>query len=434
VLLDHTDRSPTATIHSRGTLLLLAPLCAVTLGACGERTPLTPQPVQTRDSAGITIVEYQDLLLADSTAWTVDTTAAVHIGVVDGEDPYVFGRIAGTTRLSDGRIVIADAIAHQIRFFDRDGRFLHGAGGKGSGPGEYEYFSEMLRYLADSLVVIDYEGGRQNILDAQGVYQRSFRFSLRTENPRHYDAANASAVFGDGTYLLTEYVRVPGRPPFEFNVIRGDSAAFSRQAEEGGERTDLGTRLTRRIILFGSSGNTVLIYPDASAYWAAHGQRFYYADSKSFVINIHSADGSLQRIIRVLTEPRQRRGPPPVPTLSPNATRKQRAAAEQWKRSVRDVDWPEHLPAFGGFLVDALGNIWVREFREPYERETAERWFVFDSAGVLRYSLRMPHLDLLPFGFRKLRGEIGPDYVLGVRRDEDGVETVHLFALRKSRQ
>ena len=43
----------------------------------------------------------------------------------------------GAIRLSDGRIVIANRMTHEIRYFDSTGTWIRSSGRKGQGPGEF---------------------------------------------------------------------------------------------------------------------------------------------------------------------------------------------------------------------------------------------------------------------------------------------------------
>jgi hypothetical protein len=74
--------------------------------------------------------------------------------------------------------------------------------------------------------------------------------------------------------------------------------------------------------------------------------------------------------------------------------------------------------------------MWIEEYTDLGSGEPT-RWFVFDSAGVLRYSLRLPDIRLVSDGLPRWRGEIGDDYILGLRYDKDRVQTVHLLKLKK---
>ena len=152
--------------------LLSAGLPALLVGC--TRPQSEPGAATVRDSSGIVIVENGPFAQADSTEWFADTSNIVRFGEMDGEEPYVFGRIVGLTRLANGNIAVGDALANQVRFFDSSGRFLHAVGRGGSGPGEYINFYRLLPFRGDSLIVVDYEGLRNNVLDSNGKYVRSF--------------------------------------------------------------------------------------------------------------------------------------------------------------------------------------------------------------------------------------------------------------------
>jgi hypothetical protein len=68
-------------------------------------------------------------------------------------------------------------------------------------------------------------------------------------------------------------------------------------------------------------------------------------------------------------------------------------------------------------------NLWVRESNRPGDERS--RWSVFTDEGELLGEVDMPP------GLRVL--DIGPDYVLGLHRDELDVEYVRKHVLHKAR-
>jgi hypothetical protein len=61
------------------------------------------------------------------------------IGARDGDERYLFGRIAGVALSGSGDVVfVLDQMERQVKAFTRDGRFLYRFGGRGKGPGEFE--------------------------------------------------------------------------------------------------------------------------------------------------------------------------------------------------------------------------------------------------------------------------------------------------------
>lgn len=62
--------------------------------------------------------------------------ATVRIGSMSGAPGTVLARPIAASRLSDGKIVILDAMASEVREFDEDGRFVRTLLGRGRGPQE----------------------------------------------------------------------------------------------------------------------------------------------------------------------------------------------------------------------------------------------------------------------------------------------------------
>ena len=96
-------------------------------------------------------------------------------------------------------------------------------------------------------------------------------------------------------------------------------------------------------------------------------------------------------------------------------------AARNLRRAYTEMQEPEHFPAHGRLVADALGYLWVQEYRLPGEGDAP--WLVFDTEGRLAARVSLPE-GLNVF-------EIGADYVLGEALDELNVEYVQLFALSR---
>ena len=83
--------------------------------------------------------------------------------------------------------------------------------------------------------------------------------------------------------------------------------------------------------------------------------------------------------------------------------------------------------------MDDARNVWVREYiPTSMMSERRPRWFIFDSTGALRWSLRSPSGIFRYFRpHRDLSPRIGDDHVLAPLRDADGVESVAVYRLTK---
>jgi hypothetical protein len=98
------------------------------------------------------------------------------------------------------------------------------------------------------------------------------------------------------------------------------------------------------------------------------------------------------------------------------------AGRADWPSCAEGGSYPDSLPHFFELKTDALGNVWIGEYRKSRDRE--RHWMVFDSRGHLLGPIRTPtDLNIL---------EIGAEYILGVARDELRVEHVPMHRIVKS--
>jgi len=102
--------------------------------------------------------------------WMPDTSRAVRIGVREGAPEYELFDATGSTRLGDGRIVVANAGAREIRYYDPGGRYLRTSGRRGGGPGEFRYLRKIYHHTADSLLAADWSAERVSLFDPAGGF------------------------------------------------------------------------------------------------------------------------------------------------------------------------------------------------------------------------------------------------------------------------
>src|SRR5690606_34032128 len=114
-------RAMTRALAASASLLLLAVACGA---GCAADSGTRSAPVLRRDSAGVAIVETPAEAWADDERWSVDPEPRLVIGLEESDAPYLWGKIVGATRLSDGSFAVADGQAAEIRFFDATGQFL----------------------------------------------------------------------------------------------------------------------------------------------------------------------------------------------------------------------------------------------------------------------------------------------------------------------
>jgi hypothetical protein len=86
------------------------------------------------------------------------------------------------------------------------------------------------------------------------------------------------------------------------------------------------------------------------------------------------------------------------------------------------VPLPKERPPFGQILLDPDGNLWVNRGPVTVAGERALEFLVFDPTGRLLGPVHTPPVEVMA---------VGPDYVLGVHRDEMDVNYVWVLALTK---
>jgi hypothetical protein len=341
--------------------------------------------------------------------------------------PYELSDVGGAVRLTDGTIVVADGATRQLRYFDGRAQFLRAVGRAGQGPGEFQTLDMLTRLAGDTLVA----GGEtrfRSFFTGPGIFVRAL-------NP---PAASAQIVPGLSGLLGTfdsqaiVLASVPRGPPPAQAMASGVFAVpVYIVSRDGTTARSLG-ELPFWSVTTSKDGPTQLRLAPHAVY-AANGGEFFIGFGTEYTIRVYSPDGALKRIIR-------RQWIPPKITSaeidryadawSRRWITSTGAAAERERREFRASPFSEILPAFAQLIADRSGNLWVREAKVAdagadgsYTTPplVASTWNVFDTQGRWTMNVTMPP--------RFAPTEIGADYVLGIARDGDGVETVVMYRL-----
>ena len=160
--------------------------------------------------------------------------------------------------------------------------------------------------------------------------------------------------------------------------------------------------------------------------YAASGQGVYVGGADRAEFGFFSTEGRLLRVVRW--------DQPPVKVTPQMIDEIKRTRSERWvelnldagfrsqlEAMQQEMPWPDWLPAYSRFIVDADQNLWVEHFSTPMD--TASEWSVFDPDGILLGTVETPS------GVRIF--QIGSDFILGVGRDEMDVEQVRMYGLNK---
>jgi hypothetical protein len=397
------------------------------LGGCGDRAvdrAVAAEPT-VRDSAGITIVENTAPLWGAGQGWRLSVAPVTEIGMLEGAEEYQLDQVRHAARLADGSVAIADGGSQRIRLYDAHGRHLRDLGGRGGGPGEFEGLSMVRPFRGDSIAAWDGRQKRLTVFDGSGQVGRVWVVDGVSGM-----MAPAVGWFTDGSLAL-----MPGMDPMALAAAepgeRRETRRYLRASVADGvatlveipgrdevvyrEATSFGTRT----VLFGRG-----------AFAAARDDLFVAGESGRFEVVVHEADGSVDRIIRVLAEPR-------AVTSEELAAARERAMearresarlfAQQLGRAMPEEDRlalpsRDTHPFFDHIELDATGHLWVRE--PAADPDAARRWQVFDPEGRWLGAVDTPR------GLRVT--EIGDDHILGIHRDEYEVEYVRMYAIHRT--
>lgn len=391
-------------------------ILAVASASCGRDAPKGAYAV--RDSAGVQIVFNPSAVQGDSACPVVDSLPAFTIGGADAEGPYDIARVRGVLRLADGTVLVLNRATSELSSFDSAGRYLRSVGRKGSGPGEFQSPYQLLWYGRDTLMVQDLGTSRVTLLGVDG----------RVYADVSLQGLLAGPVVGrlpDGSLLAATYSPVsPGRPT---SGRQRWPVRLVRVSKEGAVLDTLGVFPGMENVMLtsehGASAGPASF--GRSTLFAMADSLVYVGDNDSYRVQVLAGGRRLVRIIEK-THPAV---PVTAAMVDSEKARRARATTNPSSREVEEQMWahdrmPATLPAYRNIAVDADGWLWVRPYSDAQEGTVL--WDVFDASGRLRCAVALPAT--------LAAREVGHDHFLGVVTDEDGVEQVRCYRLRRGAQ
>ncbi|HEX7121826.1 MAG TPA: hypothetical protein VF178_05590 [Gemmatimonadaceae bacterium] len=349
---------------------------------------------------------------APSPQWTIDPAPELTIGGDPSDTAAIFTEVAGATRLPDGHILVGDRGDFALRLFDQEGRLGRRFGRDGDGPGEIRYLKALLR-CGDSLVTIDVGDDRTSIFSIDGAYVRAFRFgSPQPGVPPYLTACNRNLLFvHHGWEDWRQRKLGVYRMPVPYWISGADSAVRHVIGSfPGSER-------------YGTVGGAGPLPLGKQPAVAIASDRIYIGTADRYEILVFDLSGSPRDTIRKSAVNLQTK-PADIEAFKEREIaaegERRRAAIE---RRYADFPFPETVPAYANFVVDADENLWVQDY--PRGQATTVTWTVFDRTGGQVAEIALP-TDLTVF-------EIGHDYVLGRWLSvEEAIPQVRMYRLRRS--
>jgi hypothetical protein len=277
-------------------------------------------------------------------------------------------------------------------------------------------------------------------------------FDLNGRYLRTHTGTPPFAVFTDGSILVVKPTLFrppstvgPGRTftdSVDLQRVHGnDTITIARLPSERLVTYDLEVRFAGRATITAFNGAPQVFGPKA-ALFVRHDLIYFGLTDAYEIAVLNTLGGTVRTIARS------------VPRVRVTATERaaflshvprQETPLSAWREEYNRVHrravhqnmvFPEYHRAFASILVDSEANIWIehlpaaRSFyagNAPYPGQTPgrapARWDVFGPAGDFLGTVDLPHgLDVQ---------DIGPDYVIGIWRDERDVPFVRVYSLRR---
>jgi hypothetical protein len=398
----------------------------VLCGACATETDSAATwDGSVRDSAGIEIVEnYGEPLWRPGEEWRL--VEDMRIGVHDGPPEYQFGRITGFVELSDGRIVVADGMAPEIRFFTAEGEHLYSVGKEGNGPKEFgQGWMILLRGPGDTLLVVDPRNTQVHRISPEGEWQASFK-------TRPDDGWRVANWDSDPTGLIVNFFDPLRRP----DLAPADTMGVVVARHLDGTLGDtLGRVAISRSYEFEGDKPQYRYYaggPDGDLRWDGG---LITGRSDRYELTWWRTDGSRERIVRLHRDPVPFTGAEQAALMNRFDELLANRPPEVRHEIKNAIHFTDTYPYFRRFMSGPRGTLWLRRIRtiaEMTPEEVAELnrsltprpaggFDVFDERGRYLGVVEVPRE--LPFGLL-----IG-DRLFGIMKDELDVEYVQIWRI-----
>ena len=383
---DSKTTSPLAAILA---LALFATACGNGSGGAGPGLHAAIE-----DSAGITIVENTQPAPGSRLPWEIGAQPSLAIGSVASGGADELFQVRDAARLEDGRIVIVNLGSNELKVFGPDGSHAGTWGRQGEGPGEFTRHgpTAVALWPGDSVAAVDAPySPRLPLFDLEGNHGRDIAFDV--------SRGGILGVLPDGKIISSGSEVFNRMAVFETRELVHLETEWSVLDTDGTLHASLG-RFLYGEAYFSELWEGDMHHPfQRRATGAVWGNLVAVGVSDTYEIRAFATDGTLVRIVRRVWDPRtptEAEYPMPAPPI-------------------------DSYPAFAQILSDRAGYLWVQDYQVPGDGEGPIVWTVFDPEGRVQGLVETPsELDVF---------EIGEDYVLGLVKDELGVEYVQVWAL-----
>jgi hypothetical protein len=400
---------------------LLIPCSCYLLAVVGCRVDTASAPVfSVADSAGVRVATSTAPSWTSTARWRLADTPRIAVGAADGPEEYLISWIWDALLLEDETLVVGNAGGHDLRLYDRAGRFVRRVGRQGAGPGEFGEFADlrMWRLPGDELGVRDAPLSRVNVFDSTGAFRRTVMFALTDSTSR----PSAIGAFADGSFLAIGWEADSDRPPGQVSRPHARYLRYDRTGRDPGTllRVEMAPHMAHEL-------GGIMHFP----YLPFTVEPLVAADSHS-VLLLRRGEPVIERYDLAGRLVTRIAWSPPRHQITADLYRRLVAAAvgattdAQQKRLWQhyydqDLPVPDVAPAYQGLYVDETRHLWVERYRLP--GEAIRVWDVISPEGRWLGPVTLPGRFWLH--------RAGEAFLVGTQMDSLDVERVQVYDLRR---
>lgn len=299
---------------------------------------------------------------------------------VSETETFYFGTVSDLDVTTDGKIVIADRQANNLKVLRPDGSLLDTLGGSGEGPGEFQMLSSIQVGRGDSIYAQDLQQSRLTVFDAGSPYEVSRMISI----PREKGLMGAVYVVGDrlaGSFSS-------GTAP-EDGVTRPAPGPL-RLLDESGVPGDtlLLDRSTQAAFSFGESGGFTaesVPFSRETVHTVGPSGRLYFGWTDSLHIQARTPKTDAEVVASVPTDP--------IPITAADRDSALSDVDDKLRSMVASA-LPETKPAFTDLVVDDTGALWVKRPAKTPDAVTVSWWILKPESKTIRTAQLPANVEL----------------------------------------
>ena len=307
----------------------------------------------------------------------VELTEIMRLGNEAQGDTVLFGNIRSMAINSAGQLIVGDSKSSDVYVFSSDGDLEGHFGGKGGGPGEFEWMENAVVGPGDSLFVFDWMHRRISAFDPD-TYQ--FKYSVTLESNGAQSPGDLIDVTEQG--FVIRYNRVIN--PSELSAYDSQDKVMTSvmRVDWHGEPADsiLGLRLSTALVAADRSMIIARPFARNSMVRPGPGGILYSGWNDSIHIEKTGVDGQPHGALRMTHDP--------MPVTWEDLEDVMKGRDEKGRQMIQFANLSTTCPAYRTFVVDDEHRVWVQLYH-PKDASIAEA-IIIGAEGFVDGEVELP--------------------------------------------